>query len=462
MAPPHMHGSTAGSRRREKGKLHKLSSLFFLQFSTEPISPSMDSLTHCLNNGLSVPVCEPTNPTDFLQRLASQSEILACLRWLGDFQILACIPLVGEVPLRDVAALSGVPESHLERIIRLTATAGFLYESKPGHVAHTPLSAPFVTNPSFLDAAMFLAESAQPAALQMASATQRFGDSQRSTESAYNLAQDTRKSFHSAREERPKLGRQWSAYLDYAGGLHAADTVADVLRQLNWNLLTDISSARIVEVNARSTATARSLLALYPTLHFLVQVTRDPDAHATSSSPVWNPDSSSNGALALDNAITIRAPGTRQPATDAAVYILHLPSASPMVLAELQVHLGVLRTSNGVMLILTHRLLPEPGSIPNPEIEAMARSRDLALLQLSNEGEMEMVELLSLIDTVCDSTGRLIVLSQLRSRHNLVIALVVKYQSYADSNSANIIFTASIRVTKRLEVVALLDEHAIL
>lgn len=115
-------------------------------------------------------------------------------------------------------------------------------------MAHTPLSAQFVTNPAFLDAAMFLAESAAPAALQMASATQQFGDSQRSNESAYNLAVNTQKPFHTARDERPKLSRQWSAYLYYAAGLHAAsDNIEDIFAQLH---LPHISNAytRIVEV----------------------------------------------------------------------------------------------------------------------------------------------------------------------------------------------------------------------
>ena len=138
-----------------------------------------------------------------------------------------------------------MPETHLARIIRLTATAGFLDESQPGHVAHTALSAPFVTDPSFLDAAMFLADSAAPAVLQMQSATQKFGDSHRSNETAYNLAANTITPFHDAREQRPKLNRQWSAYLYHAGGLHTADNISEILTQLNWS---NASNTRIVEV----------------------------------------------------------------------------------------------------------------------------------------------------------------------------------------------------------------------
>lgn len=77
-----------------------------------------------------------------------------------------------------------------------------------------------------------------------------------------------------------------------------------------------------------------------------------------------------------------RAAGTRQAIVDAAVYILHPPSSRSSVLEMLQEHMEVLRTNSGVMLLLTNRLLPEPGSLSdNPEVEAVARARDLSMLQ---------------------------------------------------------------------------------
>jgi hypothetical protein len=82
------------------------------------------------------------------------------------------------------------------------------------------------------------------------------------------------------------------------------------------------------------------------------------------------------------------------------------------------------------MLILTPRLLPELGSLPNPEVEAVARARDLTLLQLANEREMELTELLDLIDRVQDGVGRLLVTKKLRRKNNLVAALVVKHQDH--------------------------------
>lgn len=84
-------------------------------------------------------------------------------------------------------SISQLSESQISRVMRMTTIAGFLHEPQPGHVAHNTLSAPFVTKPFFLDAAIFLSEIAAPTALQIAVATQRFGQSQRPNECAYNL-----------------------------------------------------------------------------------------------------------------------------------------------------------------------------------------------------------------------------------------------------------------------------------
>jgi hypothetical protein len=166
------------------------------------------------------------------------------------------------VPIKDVAALSGVSDGQLARVIRLTATASFLHEPQPGQVCHTALSASFVSNPGHLDAAMFLAESAAPAALRMAPATHRFGadhtQARQPSESAYYLDLNTVLPFHLACEEHPRLRRQWHAYLHYAAGLPAVedgadngpDTAIDILMQLNWAAISNCRDvpARIVEV----------------------------------------------------------------------------------------------------------------------------------------------------------------------------------------------------------------------
>lgn len=204
---------------------------------------------------------------------------------------------------------------------------------------------------------------------------------------------------------------------------------------------------------------ARSLAERFPSLRLTVQIddaqsaplfhesprySGTNDGHSRESSdglmesdpPQRNNDNSASSGANLS--VTYRSAGMPQHVKDAAVYILHLPTAGPrpspgssaamLTKSELQSYLDLLRAGGGVMLVLTTRLLPELGSPCGPEVEAVARARDLCMRQLAGEGEMEMTEIIGMIETVRDSGGRLVVTSQLRAHNNLVVALVVKHQ----------------------------------
>ncbi|KAI1378723.1 hypothetical protein F4677DRAFT_453398 [Hypoxylon crocopeplum] len=355
-----------------------------------------------------------TEPADFIQHLAIQNQLLACLKWLSEFQVLACIPLNGSLSVEEVADLASVPETQLGRVVRMTATAGFLQEPQPGHIAHTPLSAPFVTNLAFLDAAMFLAETAAPAALHMATATQCHGN-----QSAYSIAFPTSQPFPSVCVERTRLQRQWSAYRLCVGDFD--DGVNELLGWLKWSSL---GSAYIVDACAHSTDAAVALAEMNPSLRFIVQTVE--------------PEQDDNGIIeTFGGRITVqrRMPAATQVVKNAAVYIIRLTTPFTILpahmLAELGAHLDVLRANASAILILTLPLLPEPRSV-SPDIEAKARLRDLCRLQLTNQCEMELSELLEAINSVSDSNGRLVVASKLRSPQSATVALGVKYQAFTD------------------------------
>ncbi|KAF2201585.1 hypothetical protein GQ43DRAFT_471677 [Delitschia confertaspora ATCC 74209] len=420
-----------------------------------------------------------SKPTDFLQRITGQSQIVACLHWLGTLQVLACIPLTGSVPAKDLAELAGVPESQLLRIIRMTATSGFLCEPTRDYIAHTPLSAPFVTRPSYLDAALFLEEVQNPAALHMAAATQRLGSNGHETEEMsynaneipYNAAFGTERSFQTACEDKPKLAKQWAAFLKFAGD--GDDELMEVLTRLDWNSLGD---ACVVEMGAKSTGSAMVLADLYPSLHIVVQMTESKtSAHygakqpRPSSSnrtlvslPLFNslsfPSNSSSSSNSIEgpfsteelrtqellSRITVqkRQFGDLQLIREAQVYILRLPAPSPsihssslpsLILSELQAHLPILCSSPSATLLLTIRVVPEPGSV-DPDVEQVARSRDLALLQVAGDRELEMKEVLELVEGCRDQRGSLVVVNRLKGRSSgNTVALGVKYQAYGTS-----------------------------
>ena len=125
------------------------------------------------------------------------------------------------------------------------ATAGFLHEPRPGQVAHSPLSAQFVTRPALLDAAVFMSDTAASAALKMSSATKQFAGSDRPDRSAFNVAFDTSITFAGCFEQRPKLQRQFAAYLSCSTSDEDAG-VLDVLMRLDWRSL---GNATVVDVS---------------------------------------------------------------------------------------------------------------------------------------------------------------------------------------------------------------------
>jgi hypothetical protein len=57
----------------------------------------------------------------------------------------------------------------------------------------------------------------------------------------------------------------------------------------------------------------------------------------------------------------------------------------------------------------------------------------LVLNQLANEQEIETLDVIEIINSVRDSTRRLVILNKRRSRDNATVAFEVRYQAYAHS-----------------------------
>lgn len=125
-----------------------------------------------------------------------------------------------------------------------------------------------------------------------------------------------------------------------------------------------------------------------------------------------------------------RAPASTQIIKDAAVYILRLTEASTLreqLLAELRAHLQVLR-GNGSTMIIELPFVPEPGSV-DTNVEISARLWDLSRSQLTNENDLAVGDLESVINSVQDGSGKLVVVNKLRSRSSTTLAVGIKYES---------------------------------
>ncbi|KAL4876807.1 hypothetical protein BJY04DRAFT_138619 [Aspergillus karnatakaensis] len=353
-------------------------------------------------------------PSHFLQQLALQMQVVAGLQWLCEFQVLACIPLDGTATFDEVAGISNVAVGQLQRVVRLMATADFLAEPTSGQIAHTPLSASFVTEPDLLDAGLFLAQTAGPAALRM------------------SMSQSiTEPTLHDRRwpsvgvEAQPKAQRQLAAYLRYAI-LDEASAIDDVLQKIEWG---NLGATTVVDVHPPSATTVATLAALAPGLQFVVQLVSGQEDHSwiISSLP-----SSISGQISVQS----RASSAVQTFAGPAVYILRIPSPSAIrpwasirnqTVLEVQAHLPALRMQSSSQLIVASPVLPTAGGI-DPEVEANMRLHDLTLLQLSDEHQPNTAEILELITGVTDGTGRLALVREIQTPTSAAIALEMRYQ----------------------------------
>ncbi|KAF3763004.1 hypothetical protein M406DRAFT_261933, partial [Cryphonectria parasitica EP155] len=406
------------------------------------------------------------------------SQLLSCLKWLGDFQILACIPLTGSVPVKDVADLVGVDEAEMTSVVRMTASAGFLQEPQPGHIGHTALSSPFVTQLFYLDAIMFLGETAAPASLQMAKASRLRGRqadadwwpsaesesagpssaSEMRTTTAFGLAFDTEQTFEEVCAARPKLQRQWPAFLRCIGDTD--ENMTQVLARLDWP---SQGKVRIVDVGAQSTSAAQALAGLFPTLHFVVQLTettttRSPPLPAAAANTTTSSTGAAGDAIQAGRIIIHQrqAPGGEQPIKDADVYLLRLPSRNPhaggapgaayaaYIMSELRAHLSILREHPAALFVLALRCIPQCASFSSwlsssassssssllpADVDSLARVRELLRIQLTGyPSVVDVAELVGEIQRIGDDVGRLSVVKKLQASNSATVAVGIRYQ----------------------------------
>lgn len=361
-----------------------------------------------------------------------------------EFQILACIPLTGSAPYKDVAEIGGVPKDQLCRISRLLITVGFLREPQPGYVAHSELSAHFVTQPELLDAALFLCGTAAPAALQLPIATRHVAGPDLQECTAFNVSADTANSFVTCLGLRPRLQRQFCASLACQSSREDSHVLA-LLTRYDWLSLPN--NATVVDVGSRSATTAISLATLCPSLQFIIQSypeAFDVGPNSISARIASGPNVAVDVPQQFASRIILqqRAPASIQSVKDAAIYLLRLPVASPSfhlnsvlsrAASELSAHVNVLRAKPASRLIMVAFELPAPGTV-DVNAEAAARLRDLSMLQLANGGHAERSELIDVLNRVRDSSGALVLMNEIRSQNTSFVAYEVRYQAYSEHN----------------------------
>jgi 6-hydroxytryprostatin B O-methyltransferase len=144
--------------------------------------------------------------------------------------------------------MASVPEPQLKSIARMAMISNFLCEPTPGELAHSAVSALFITNPSLLDWALFMAEASAPAAAKLVEATERWGATEQKNQTALNIARNTDLPFFDYLMQSPALAKQFSGYMKNVTASQGTK-IEHLVNGFDW---TGLGDALVVDVRPSS------------------------------------------------------------------------------------------------------------------------------------------------------------------------------------------------------------------
>lgn len=142
-------------------------------------------------------------------------------------------------------------------------------ESRPGYVSHTASSRLLHDDPSALDTVGFLLEDLAPAALQTATAYEKWPNSSEPNETGFNVAESTTKPFYLHLADDPERARRFGAGMRFMtqGTLY---DLSHLVQGYDWASL-DAARGTVVDVGGGHGSVSVALAKAYSRLRFVVQ-----------------------------------------------------------------------------------------------------------------------------------------------------------------------------------------------
>lgn len=329
-----------------------------------------------------------TGPSEYLPRLAVWYQQLACLRWLCRFNVFSLVPLRGWIPYSTVAACAKVPESQLKSIARMAMTNNLFSEPTPNHLAHSATSALLVTNPNFHDWAVFMTDFSVPTAGKLVEATEKWGDSVRKNETAFNIAFDTDRPFFDYLSQFPERTKQFAGYMKSVTNSEGTD-IKHLLSGFDW---ASLGEATVIDIGGSSGHASIALANAHPNLKFIVQDL--PAVIANAGASLAHLPSAVASRISFQEHDFFQP----EPVKGADVYLLRMilhdwpAKEATTILANI-----VPALKAGSRIIVMDSVLPAPGKIPATQ-ESLLRVRDLTMMEVFNSRERSLDDWTALLE----------------------------------------------------------------
>ncbi|KAF4990515.1 hypothetical protein FGRMN_8415 [Fusarium graminum] len=324
------------------------------------------------------------DPHSFLTELVVQQQQYHCVGWLCHFDILSCVPLPpGSIAYSEAAAKSHVPLSKLQSVARMAMTAGFLSETRDGKLSHNALSAQFVTDVHMRTQLLYMFDQTVPLMAALTEATDRWGDTSATNETAYNVVHKTGLSFFDYLKTKPDFNESFHAFMKSRAVSHTGSNAEHLLGAFDWKSL---GQGKVVDVGGSSGSTAIMLAKAYPELKLVIEDLLEPLKTAKARVSELSEDVRSRIEILEYDFFT------PQPVKHADVYLLRTilhdwPNSDAIKILQ-----GVVKAMGpSSRLLIMDMVLPKPGT-GSRTFEATLRQKDLTMIQTFNAKEREVEE----------------------------------------------------------------------
>ena len=135
----------------------------------------------------------------------------------------------------------------------MAITSSFLCEPKPDNVSHNAVSTLFATTPSVIDWVKFMTEFSMPAAAAFVEATEKYGETAKKNETAFNIATRTDGSLFEYFAQSPERANQFAGYMKSVQNSYGT-SLKHLVAGFDWG---SFGNATVVDVGLLQTTADR-------------------------------------------------------------------------------------------------------------------------------------------------------------------------------------------------------------
>ncbi|KAI1410075.1 S-adenosyl-L-methionine-dependent methyltransferase [Hypoxylon sp. FL1857] len=295
------------------------------------------------------------------------------------FRLAEAFPIGGETTFAELAATTGLNETHVRKLLRHAMTQHIFHEPRPGVVAHTAASRVLVEDKGLYNWLRFSTDDLWHAAYHTGDAMAKYPGSEEPNETGFALSNQTDKDMYHFFSEHPERAERFAAAMRFFTERPGLEP-HHVVDNYPWNEIRE--GGTIVDVGGSHGIICIELARRFKGLRFVVQDLDEP--------VIRDAERQRPAELADRVKYMVHDFFTEQPVHGADVYFLRavLHNWSDKYAVNILRNL-IPALKPGAKIILNETVIPEPKDVA-PEQAPRLRANDMVMIELQNGDDREM------------------------------------------------------------------------